>query len=361
MAIVLKLAGFDPAHIHVVPSPLTEMMSLLHALAEPDHHLEAKATLDDVSGAFDAGMLDEFRFFSPLWARFRCRLFFPLDPHTSALPHQLQAILDLSMEQFMRLAAEGVHGYARPLPLPQELLHDDSARQVFLDYCRARSTTRFELAESLLADPEAFRHRLANFLLRAQDAFFGQEWVHVHEAIHRSVARAAAGIRTAGPAAVLSQLSSSAHGLPDLQEVRFDKLQQRTVHLGGRELVLVPSVHIGPHLTIKDTAGFPVVIHYAAQSVEEERLGIRELRERLAALASEARMEIFRHLSAEPITTSELALRLGQNPAQVSRSLGVLRDASLLVSERRGKLVYYRINTARVLNLGPDILSTLVR
>lgn len=361
MAIALKLSGLDPADVHVVASSLTELMALLHVLAEPDHHLEAPAVLARISGSLDPGTADEFRALSPLWARFRCRVLFPFDTRPGPLAHQLQAIRELPLTDFVRVAAEGIHGYARPLPPPEALLSDPASRQMFLDYCRARSISRLELAESMLADPQAFRHRLVTFLRRADELFFHDEWTRVHETIRRSVARTDAGLRTAGPMAVLSQLSTTAAAHPHLEEVRFDKLQQRSVPLAGRQLLLVPSVRIGPHLTIKDTAGFPVIVHFPAHAPEEERLGIRQVRERLAALASEARMEIVRHLSAEPITTSELALRLGQNPAQVSRSLGVLREAGLLVSERRGKLVHHRIDTDRVLSLGPDILATLVR
>jgi hypothetical protein len=47
------------------------------------------------------------------------------------------------------------------------------------------------------------------------------------------------------------------------------------------------------------------------------------------ALTSPARMELCRHLLGEPITTSELAARLGSSEPQVSRALRTLRDAGL--------------------------------
>lgn len=329
MAVVLKLGGLNPADVHVVASPLTELMAVLHALAEPDHHLEASAVLARIAGSLDPATVDEFRALSPLWARFRCRIFFPLGAQSGSLSQQLQAVLELSLIDFVRVIAEGIHGYARPLPAPELLLTDPQAQRTFLNYCRTRSTSRLELAEALLADPHAFRRRLVAFLGRAQELFFHDEWSRVHEPIRQSLARTDAGLRATGPMDVLAQLSVTA-----------------TVH---------------PHLTIKDTPGFSVVIHFPAHAVHEERLGLRQVRERLAALASEARMEIVRHLAAEPITTSALALRLDQNPAQVSRSLGVLREAGLLVSERRGKLVYHRLNTDRMLDLGKDIRATLVR
>jgi Predicted transcriptional regulators len=284
-----------------------------------------------------------------------------LAPQPATVEQQLQLLRDLPVLEFVRLCAEGIHGYARQLPSPQALMNDDGARAQFLEYCAARSSSRLELAEALLRDPPAFRHRLLTFLARCEAAFFARDWATVQDVIHRSATKTTAKLRADGAWKTLAGLSETARGREDLHDVRFDKLQQRSVALDGRELVLVPSVRIGPHLTIKDTPGYPVVVHFGAVEALDEGLGIRQVRDRLSALASETRMEILRHLSAEPITTSELALRLQQNPAQISRAIGVLRDAGLVQSERRGKLVYHRIDTARVLRLGPDIISTLVR
>lgn len=362
MAIALRLAEFDGSDIHVAVSPLTELMALLHALAEPDHHFESQTVLAGITSNLDASALDEFLALSPLWARFRCRVFFPLKSEPGPdIDEQLNQLLALPLERFVELAAEGIHGYLRILPPPEALMHDAGSRRRFLALCLARSTTRYELAEDLLRDPDDFRGRIVRFIRMCHSSFFRTEWEGLQATIRQSAAMVSAQLHITDPMAVLSQLSVTAKAFPGLEEVRFDKLQHSTVNLAGRELLLVPSVRIGSHLTIKDNPGYPVVVHFPANQAAEERLRIGQIRERLAALGSETRMELFRHISAEPITTSELAIRLGQNPAQVSRSLGVLRHAGLVVSERRGKMVYHRINSSRVLSLGPDILSTLMR
>lgn len=361
MAIVLKLAGLERADVHVVTSPLSELVALLHALAEPDHHPETRGLLDEFSAALDPGTAEEFTAFSPLWARFRCRLFFPMSPKHLALDQQIGAVARQPLLEFVRLAAEGIHGYARPLPGPESLLGDDAAQREFLGLCRARSISRMDLAQTLLSDPERFRNRLVDFLRRVDELFFHREWQRVQGQIVRCAQRTEGGLRTKGPLAVLGDVSETATVRTELDEVRFDKLQQRTVTPAGRPLLLVPSVRVAPHLTVKDSPGLPVVVHFSAQGAEPERLSIEQVRARLAALASGTRMEVLRHLCAEPITTSELAARLGQNPAQVSRSLGVLRDAGLVVSQRSGKLVHHRVHMQRVLDLGADILATMVR
>ncbi|EFL25426.1 hypothetical protein SSOG_05140 [Streptomyces himastatinicus ATCC 53653] len=67
------------------------------------------------------------------------------------------------------------------------------------------------------------------------------------------------------------------------------------------------------------------------------------------------------HRAGEPITTSELATRLGSSEPQVSRTLRTLRDAGLVRSTRDGKLVRHRLATDVVQRLGQDVLATVSR
>ena len=362
MAITLQLAGADSKRMHAVISPMAELMALLHVLAEPEHHMEAKEALTTVSKALVPSTVDEFNILSPLWARFRCRLLFPLGlAPNNTFESEVLALRNLPLESFVGMAAEAIYGFSRRLPAPAGLMHEPDSRREFIELCRTRSQGRFELAEVLLRSPDAFRSRLLGFLTDCHNSFFAREWERVSGELQRAAASVAGRLRTSDPVSVLSSLSVTAKAYPELAEVRFDKLQQRRINAADQDMILIPSVWIGAHLTVKDSSGYPVVIHFPAAQPDRERLSIRQVRNRLAALSSEARMELFRHISAEATTTSELSVRLGQPAAQVSRSLGVLKEAGLVLSERRGKQVYHRINAEAVLNLGPDILATLMR
>ena len=123
----------------------------------------------------------------------------------------------------------------------------------------------------------------------------------------------------------------SAHHAIELNEVRIDKLQQYSVPLKDRTVIAVPSVRIGSHLTVKWEPMVPIIIHFPLRTASERPLGIGAMRQRLAALNSDSRMELFRHLVGEPITTSELASRMNETPALISRELRVLRNADLLI------------------------------
>lgn len=361
MAIVFKISEFDSTNLNIVLSPLAEMMAVLHAMAEPDHHLEARSSLAAISGSVDDSYLREFNFLSPLWARFRCRLFFPSTARSLSLEDELETVASLPDHTFIWLCAEGVQGMRGPVPSVDKLLAPTAERQQFLEYCLSRSTARHDLAIELLTDPASVRKRLLWFLEDTNKRFFQREWTLVRDEIRKATDfhRHQASLHSSGEA--LSKLHYSAEYNTDRDEVRFDKLQQYSASLKDRSVIAVPSVRIGPHLTVKWEPGLPIIIHFPLRPVSAEPLGIDGMRRRLAALNSEARLELFRHLVGEPITTSELASRLNQPPAQISRELRVLRDSDLLVSERRGKLVFHRIDIDKVVHLGSDLLSIILR
>jgi DNA-binding transcriptional ArsR family regulator len=62
------------------------------------------------------------------------------------------------------------------------------------------------------------------------------------------------------------------------------------------------------------------------------------------ALASVPRRRIIAFLSQTALCTSDLAERVSLSPPAVSRHLAVLERAGLVVSERQGQRVLYRLN-----------------
>lgn len=63
------------------------------------------------------------------------------------------------------------------------------------------------------------------------------------------------------------------------------------------------------------------------------------------ALADPTRREILRLLRQGPMTSGQIAEHFPTAWATVSRHLGVLRDAGLILSERNGQQVVYELNT----------------
>ncbi len=61
-------------------------------------------------------------------------------------------------------------------------------------------------------------------------------------------------------------------------------------------------------------------------------------------LSVETRVRIVRLLRADCLCVNALACRLGVTPAAVSQHLRILRDAGLVIPEKRGYFVHYRLN-----------------
>ncbi|PVE12393.1 DUF5937 family protein [Streptomyces scopuliridis] len=363
MGITLDLRSAQPDAIHVGRSPLAELMSILHILAEPDHHPEARGWTRRLHSVLDTALANEMSTLSPLWARLRCRLLFPLKPPLDqSFDTELSLLEKLPQEEFVALCAAGILGFHEAVPAPGTLLGDRGAARDFVAQCERRAFRRGALAHELVTAPDELRTRLVDFLHGCHGAFFESLWEAVYERTQPSVVRLRAELRQREPTEVLAQLSPTAVVSKDMARVRFDKLMIAEIRIGPRPLFLIPSVHGWPHLTVKDEAGYPVIVQFAALGDRaSEQISLRQLHERLTALASPSRMELCRHLLGEPITTSELARRLGMAESQVSRSLRQLRDAGLIESVRDGKYVYHRLATGTLLRLGQDVLATIMR
>ncbi len=61
-------------------------------------------------------------------------------------------------------------------------------------------------------------------------------------------------------------------------------------------------------------------------------------------LAVESRIRMLELLKARPFCVNALAKHLGITPAAVSQHLRILREADLVIPDKRGYFVHYRIN-----------------
>jgi DNA-binding transcriptional ArsR family regulator len=348
----------------VAPSPLVELMSTLHVLAEPEHHPEATGWIDAASTRMAPATQQELALFAPLWARYRCRLFFPLDlPLPAGLDGELARVRELDLERFVSLMAQGVIGMLRAdVPKAEELLAGGGPAASYVQQCARRSYARGELARLMVSDPPGCRDRLLDVLQKVSDEFFADTWAEFRSGLEQDAAILRRELDRREPAAVLAGLHPSASRMGTSAKIRFDKLQRDEAVVGPRPLVLIPSNRVWPHLTVKTEHPALIVVHYAVRSSAPfGELSLRELQERLSAFTSPGRMEVCRHLLSEPITTSELASRLGWSNPQVSRTLRQLRDAGLVQSVRDGRLVRHRLDIEIVRRLGDDLLATIMR
>lgn len=79
------------------------------------------------------------------------------------------------------------------------------------------------------------------------------------------------------------------------------------------------------------------------------------------ALSSDARVRILQMLKQRALCVGALATRLSISSAAVSQHLRVLRDAELVVPDKRGYYVHYRLNRKTLeqwRQVADDLLTT---
>ncbi len=77
-------------------------------------------------------------------------------------------------------------------------------------------------------------------------------------------------------------------------------------------------------------------------------------------MSSALRIEIVHTLREGPQRVSEIARITGQEPATISRQLGVLRNGGVVVGHRQGQEVFYQIANPKIVeicNLMRDVLA----
>jgi len=85
-----------------------------------------------------------------------------------------------------------------------------------------------------------------------------------------------------------------------------------------------------------------------------------ELARMLKVLAAATRVRIVRLLKGRALCVNALAARLGVTQGAVSQHLRVMRDAGIVIDEKRGYWVHYRLNE-NTLAAWRDALDALLR
>jgi DNA-binding transcriptional ArsR family regulator len=360
VVIALDVDGAVPAHFAAGASPLSELLACLHTLAEPEHHPESRPWLAAVREHLTDPLVQKLHYHAPLWARYRCRLLFPLrTPLDRELTAELDTLNRLDERLFVELAASGIRGTSFA---GADNLHDEANRRAFIKASERHSFSRGELARALMDDPASFQTELIATIERCAAAFFDAEWSRIGPRLRDTAAKVRAQLRRESPSTVLISVVPTASVTERPARVRYDKLQTGFGRVSDNGCFLVPTLHGWPHLILKLDPGLPIVVHFAAGDWEQRpALPQSLIRDRLAAIAEPGRFEMCRHLLGEPITTSELAERMGISEPQVSRHLKRLRQVGLVTSRREGRMVYHRLHAQLLQTLGSDVLTTIMR
>ena len=182
------------------------------------------------------------------------------------------------------------------------------------------------------------------------DLLVAPHWAAVRDVVVADRRRRARQALTEGIGALLNSLPGVLGWDGQVLHTRYP--EERTVHLGGRGLILLPSYFCwGNPVTWIDPELPPVLVYEAAGPRERNLDG--SIPERLVSLMGRTRAECLR-LLLTPHTTTELAEHVGTSIGTASKQAAVLRDTGLITSERQGMAVLHSITPLGVALLVGD-------
>ncbi|MGW4775319.1 DUF5937 family protein [Streptomyces filamentosus] len=208
---------------------------------------------------------------------------------------------------------------------------------------------------AMVADPARAVARLADLLEAAWEALVAPEWPRLRALLEADVAYHSRRLAEGGLERLLGELHPSFSWDPATAVLAVGAYRGRHVRaLGGRGLVLMPSVFIWPEVVSGFEEPWQPTVVYPARGIGGLWSGPRERTpEALARLLGPVRADVLCALD-EPMGTTALAHRVGRAPSSVSAHLAVLRDAGLLTSRRYGHQVLYERTPLGIAVSQPD-------
>ena len=205
-----------------------------------------------------------------------------------------------------------------------------------------RSPAHRDYAESLVDDRKEML-RLADALREFNRDLFGDKWNGVQHTLQEDVRRRSIQLGQRGVDHALSNLHPRLTWRnPDLYLDVKDGTFPPALALGGRGVILVPSLTWSMTFSIKINDVDPLVIVYPAldRDRNERGAGPPNSARPLAKLMGRSRASVLLVLTERPgLTTSELAAACELSVASASEHATVLRNSGLIASVRDGAAV----------------------
>ncbi|WP_327009386.1 DUF5937 family protein [Dactylosporangium sp. NBC_01737] len=353
MALTIDITAMPAERCVFAPSPLAELTSMLHVLAEPAHHPALQAWAGATLAGLKPALADRLLEAEFLWRSSRADFLVPGRPGPT-LEAELDAVDAIPDETYVAAALVMSCGSPR---LARDL---DRALELAL----ARGPRQAAFAERLIIDPAAVRAAVRDLLQACAEAFFHDAWRQVEHQLAADARHKADLFARHGLAAALAAVSPAVTLVTDAagSRIRLDKLQDSATSAVGDGVTFIPSVYGRPHLLTVHAPGWRPVVQYPAADRHDGRpLPMDLVRRRLDALAHPVRQRLCRTLARGPHTTGELAEAWHLTPPEVSRHLAVLKQAGLLQTTRRGRYVRHHLDITATAALGVDLLAALLR
>lgn len=233
-----------------------------------------------------------------------------------------------------------VVSFAEEIALVRSTPLDAARRDLTLALAETPGAAESDLGREMLADPARAVREIAGLLEQVWQRLVEPDWPRLRALLEADVAYHSRRLAEVGFGRMLGELSPRLVWADSTLTVVGTRGNHDRV-LGGRGLVLVPSVFTWPEIIGGHEPPWQPAVIYPARGIG----GLwTEAADRtpdaLARLLGRVRADVLCALD-EPAGTTALAHRLGLAPSSVSAHLSVLRDAGLLTSRRHSHQVLY--------------------
>ncbi|MER5202445.1 DUF5937 family protein [Streptomyces sp. NPDC002825] len=246
-------------------------------------------------------------------------------------------------------------------PVPEERLPAFEAEAAVLratdpEYVAAECAAALGTRSGRLPGPAVLLERVADALTRCHARLVAPHWGRMRAVLEADLGRRAMALVDGGVEGLFAQL----HGDVVWREGELVVHGRRrsgaawTVEADGHGLVLMPSVFGWPDVIVDYSPRTAASIRYPASGVGLLWEQPRATSAGLSAVLGRTRAALLAELG-EPLSTPDLAARLGVTAGAVSQHLGALRGAGLVATHRTGRTaVHLRTRTGTALTAEPS-------
>ena len=229
--------------------------------------------------------------------------------------------------------------------------HDIVRHEVGLTYLDGDMA---DAARAFIEDPSAALERLTASLKAYWDATLAAHWPRLRALLEGDLLYRAKRLALEGAEGLFGDLHPAVSRKDGV--LSFDKRWDVDVEPGGRGLVLIPVAFSCPKCSVISDPPWQPTLTYTPRAIatlwEADRAPADGV---LDELVGETRAAILRALEI-PMTTTEMASRLGVTPGAVSQQLAMLRRAGVVDAHRSGRGVCSELTP-----LGTSLLARAAR
>ncbi|GAA4832290.1 hypothetical protein GCM10023235_03250 [Kitasatospora terrestris] len=265
MTLTIDITGLPAERLRFTASPLAELTSMLHVLAEPGHHPRLAGWAAETWAALRPELAERLREAEFLWRSSRADFLVPARPRPT-LAQELDDLDLLDDDAYATAALVTTCGsnrvrFGAGLGTGSPLT-DPAARDRALVRAQARGALQEAFAERLLADPAAVRARVRHTLELCGEAFFDTAWGGITTQLATDLRLKNDLLRHQGIGPALTSVSGAVALSPDGTRILVDKLQDNATSAHGSGVTFIPSVFGSPHLVVVSAPGWQPVVQY---------------------------------------------------------------------------------------------------